>query len=226
MKTKGIWILGMIGVAALLYSCYPFPEEARAKSDLDTVISNFKEDVDFTSFTRYVLYDSVAVLSNDGEDVGPDDPFYTTGLDSLILAEVEAQMNALGYMRVNANQGPQIGVVATALSATNTVVTSPGWWWSYPGYGWWWQGGGYPFLGSSYLPGWYANYYEYSQGSVVLDMVDLNPASDEEAFIWNAIVNGLLDESQTSSGAQRIQDGVRSAFQQSRNFYPREPNSN
>ena len=227
-RRKGIIVAGLVVGLVFLQGCYPFPDEPRANADLDAVVSQFREGVDFNAFSRYYLWDSVAVLVDEGKPpLSQGDVFYQNGIDSLILLEIEVQMDMLGYQRVDFNQNPELGVVATAIiSEFTVVVTNPGWWWGYPGYGWWWNSGfgyGYPFYGGGYSPLWYNSYYQHTTGSVIIDMVDLSATEADTAFVWNAIVNGLVDESQTEITGDRIKKGIESAFHQSRNFYEREP---
>ncbi len=218
MYRKFILSLGLAGLFSFMGGCYPYPETNLAKSDLDIVITNYNGEVDFTQYKTYVLYDSVALIIDKDEGAGSDDTFYTNGFDQLILAEIEKQMDALGYIRKNADAFPDLGVAATAFRIENVEITSiPGWWWGFPGYGWW--GPGYT---PGYNPGdWYSTFYTYQQGTIVIDMEDMQKAQTDTALVWNVAINGLVDEN-TQVTSQRISAAVESAFKQSRNFYPRE----
>jgi len=210
--------IGLISAATtvLLWGCYPYPNTDIAKSDLDIVITNFQDDIDFTAYRTYVLYDSVPLIIGEDEGAGSNDPFYQNGYDQEILNEIEKQMDDLGYTRIQSAQFPDLGIAATAFRILNVEITSaPGWWWGYPGYGWW--GGGY---NPGYIPGWYNSFYTYQQGTIILDLEDLQKDQSDTALVWNGVINGLVDENSTTS-SERITNAVESAFKQSRNFYPR-----
>jgi hypothetical protein len=204
-------------VVLLMAGCYPYPDNNAIKEDLDIAVTAFQDSIDFTSYRKYYLYDSVNLLVNEGETVGPDDPFFANGLDQIILNEIEVQMKALGYQRVDYFAFPEIGVVATALRVDNVGTTGvPGWWWGYPGYG-----AGYPGFSGGSPPYWYSSFYSYETGSIVIDMRDFSIKDANETYVWTGYINGLLGETGTSTDV-RIQQAVKSTFLQSRNFYPRE----
>ena len=206
-----------------LVGCYPYPDTQVVESDLDIVVTHFNDSTDFTTISTYILVDSIAILSED--DIQSDDPFYENELDEVVLDEIRAQMNALGYTEVFQSFSADVGIVATGLRVENTgVISTPGWWWGYPGYGYWydpWYGSPYPYYGGGY--GWYSTYYSYEKGSLVISMVDLNASEEEDTFIWTAFVNGLLGDVVPVT-PDRLSRSVESAFKQSRNFYPRETN--
>ena len=57
----------------------------------------------------------------------------------------------------------------------------------------------------------------YTTGTVILDMVDVDGASEEEQtfpIVWNAIINGLVTGSDASL-ANRIETNINQAFAQS-----------
>lgn len=213
-----IYLLALAGFLGFTGGCYPYPETSVVKSDLDIVISNYNDKVDFSQYKTYVLFDSVALIIEEDEGADSDDPFYQNGYDQYILDEIKNQMEALGYTRKNVDAFPDLGVAATAFRIVNVEITSiPGWWWGFPGYGWWGPGNT-----PGYNPGgWYSTFYTYQQGTIVIDMEDLQKAQSDTALVWNSVINGLVDVN-TEVTSQRISTAVESAFKQSRNFYPRE----
>jgi len=212
-------LLMPLSLMIILGGCYPYPSEEIYLTDLDIVVTQYKEEVDFSKFTTYILVDSVVILGDDGE-VGSDDPFYTNGYDQLILDEIRTQLDNYGYVSEDDPRRADVGVVASALRVLNEgVILSPGWWYGYPGYGYWyggWYGGGYPGYGYG---GWYGTYYSYEKGSIVIDMVDMEAEADS-ALIWTGFLNGLTSDN-NSLTEERITKSIESAFLQSRNFYPR-----
>lgn len=218
MKRTVIFSLALAGFPNFMGGCYPYPETNVVKSDLDIVITNFNDKVDFSQYKTYVLYDSVALIIEKGEGADNDDLFYQNGFDQIILDEIEIQMEALGYIRRNVDAFPDLGVAATAFRVNNVEITSvSGWWWGFPGYGWW--GPGYT---PGYIPGdWYSTFYTYQLGTIVIDMEDMQKVQSDTGLVWNSVVNGLVDEN-TEVTSQRISAAVENAFKQSRSFYPRE----
>ena len=86
----------------------------------------------------------------------------------------------------------------------------------WPGWGWW--GGWPPYYGPGYCGGLpWIPVGSYTTGTVILDMIDVNGASEvEETFpiIWNGLINGLVTGSDASVGA-RINTNINQAFDQS-----------
>ena len=207
------WMILLVVMAG----CYPYPDNNAIREDLDIVVTAFQDSIDFTSYKKYYLYDSVKLLVDESETVDPDDPFYSSGLDQVILNEIETQMNDLGYQRVDFFAFPDIGVEATALRVNNVANTGgAGWWWGYPGYG-----GGLPGFSGGSPQYWYTSFYTYETGSIVIDMRDFDKKDVDETFVWTGYINGLLGETSTTTDV-RVRQAVESAFKQSRNFYPRE----
>ena len=212
MMEWGLFLLLVISAG-----CYPYPDNNAIREDLDIVITSYQDSVDFTQYKTYYLYDSVHLLVDPGETVGSDDPFYNNGIDQVILNEIEVQMDALGYKRIDLFAFPDIGVSATALRVETVSYTSvPGWWWVYPGYG-----GGFPGYSGGSPTYWSGTYYAYESGSVVIDMRDFKIKDVDSTYVWTGYINGLLGETTTST-SERVKRSVESAFIQSRNFYPRE----
>ena len=87
---KRYWQRVTIGLLALLLTrCYP--SEDFTVEELDTVITNYDEDEDYSRFTTFAVPDSVARIGGDGsEDPGP--------FDDLILDLVRSNMLDLGYI--------------------------------------------------------------------------------------------------------------------------------
>lgn len=213
-------LLMPLSLMIVVGGCYRYPEADIYLTDLDIVVTHYRESVDFSEFSSYILVDSVVIFDDEGE-VDSDDPFYINGYDQVILDEIRTQLGNLGYVSEEDPRRADVGVVATALRVLNEgIIYSPGWWYGYPGYGWWyggWYGSPYPGYGYG---GWYGSYYSYEKGSIVIDMVDLNPSDPDSTLIWTGLVNGLTSDN-NSLTVERITNSIESAFLQSRNFYPR-----
>ena len=121
-------------------------------------------------------------------------------------------MGELGYTKVNTideNNLPDLIITAQALATTyaDIDIIWDGW------YDWW----GYydPFY-----PGWYPVYYEWTEGTIFIEMGDANTLDEEEQqidIVWGAGINGLVRGSQ-SGNIQFINDQIDEAFDQSDDY--------
>jgi Domain of unknown function (DUF4136) len=190
-----------------LAACWP--GDVSSVQDLDVVLTVHDSTADFSKPT-YAMPDTVMEI-----DLGIGDKIEISHqYDSLILAEVARQMNALGYQRQTPAQVQQNGadyILVVQVSARE--VTS--YYASYPGCGYWdyWYWG---YWGGCW--GWYyppvVGEVTYQVGTVFMDMLEGTVDPDQEAFprIWIGALNGLLQGSATQ---QRIISGIEQAYAQS-----------
>jgi len=146
--------------------------------------------------------------------------------DEFIIEQVRLNMLKLGFVE-ESNPGvnpPDVSITLSALSSEHEVYT-----W-YPYWGWYW---GYPYKNADsdanskkssvaydyYYPWYpYGTYYTYQSASLLMEMVDVARIDpDEEAIpvIWAGIVNGVLEQSQTTSTQNRLSKGIDQCFSQS-----------
>jgi hypothetical protein len=202
-KIKQIKILLILGLlvmtSTLITSCYP--DYGLTTSDYD-IVATFKEDAnDFQSYktngaTFYISETIKRLTDNVGgseDDPGP--------YDQQILDEIEKQMIAYGYTKVDSIQQPDV-FISVGITKSENVVYYPGYWYGW--YGW-------------YYP-WYGGYaYSYTTGSLFVTMIDRNKideANKVTGAVWAGIANGVLDDTNANI-LTRVINSVDKMFEQS-----------
>lgn len=212
MYTLAFLLLGAIFV---FFACYP--GSPLSVNDLDVVATFHDPNANFASKKTYAMPDTVlhVVDSTKTDDISRE-------FDAMMLAQVAQNMEKMGYTRVMdpVNQKFDVAVLVRVTTSTHTGYQYYPWW----GYWGWWPGwGGYPGYGPGW-GGWYPWYpggtvYQYTTGTLFVDMVDPeSPNNEEEALpsIWVAAMNGLLSTSASSTiSADRIKRNIDLAFEQS-----------
>ncbi len=214
MKKKRWFALpALAGALLTVSSCYP--GEVTNLQQLDLVITAHDETVTFSSFSTYVLLDSVVhvdLLDNDNDDLLNRDN------DALVLSQIRSKIEALGYVEETdpANSTPDVILQVAALAVTNTEAYV-----SYPWYDWY---GWYPYYGCC-GPG-YGYYYpwaptidvvQYNTGTLVITMIDPTREGVDAntiSVIWVGGINGLLEGSDAALAA-RVTEAIDQAFDQS-----------
>jgi hypothetical protein len=196
----------LILIPLFLSSCYP--DYGMSTSDYDIVVTRYDKNVNFQTFKTYALPDSVFHLLPEDEDDN-----ISRVYDDKIINKVKENLENLGYKSVPADSDHVTDqTIIVMISATNSTYQGysyyPGW--GYPGWGW-----GYP--GWGYYPGW-AVPYQYTTGSVILEMYDGSKVDDDISLapiVWLSGVNGLTSGSSSSTILNRINSSIDQAFKQS-----------
>jgi len=195
-------IVAMLMVSQVtLWGCYL--EGPDYTEELDLVYTNYNSSYDFVAENTYSMPDEIVKIT--GDPTSP--PEYISPIYAIpILAQIEANMTALGWTRVTDPNDSDVQLLPAAWTTTTLVG---GYWGGY--YCWW-----YPYYCGG---GWYYPYVpvtSYSTGTMVMTMV--NGDQNEEAIdgsklvLWSGAMNGLL-----SSGydIDRVKKGIDQAFAQS-----------
>ena len=143
------------------------------------------------------------------DDVEPEDAEALQEYYDAVLKEVNDNMAALNYVRVDSSDNPDMGLGITLISRTTHVI-SYNYWYYYPPY---W---GYPGYGYYYPWGTYVGSYE--EGAVIIDMADLTNIDEENRkinAIWAALVGGVLTGDKKTVISSRLISGIDQAFAQS-----------
>ena len=198
--------LAVLLLAALLTlaACYPGgPEDL---GDIGVALTFFDQNADFSGLRTYAMDDTVIALINPDDDSSrPLNRIY----DPVILAEIQAQMAARGFVREMdpETNPPDVGLFVGATQNDAYILFR---YWAYPP-GWWGPGWGWGYPPST-------GAVRYKEGSIIWFMADVReagslPPGGEVPVIWQAAINGALDSSdQIESG---IQTGIRQCFTQS-----------
>jgi len=169
-------------VLLLLWSCQREPDDARLVDQL-VVSTNFDPVADFSEYSTYAIpTDTIGFLSN----TNPNDTLLIAAESSYprpVLQAVKANMDALGFTRVDRNANPDIGVnvyVVTNIDLYQQVV--------YPNY---YYSNYYGYNSYYYYP--YVQTYAYNTGMLVLEIVDIKnkTANNKVKVIWYAYLGDL-----------------------------------
>lgn len=195
----------LFSLAFIVVSCSKYPTYTVNTSDLDMVWTNYDEAINFAGFKTYYVPDSIILE----DDVEPEDAEALQEYYDAVLKEVNDNMAALNYVRVDSSDNPDMGLGITLISRTTHVI-SYNYWYYYPPY---W---GYPGYGYYYPWGTYVGSYE--EGAVIIDMADLTNIDEENRkinAIWAALVGGVLTGDKKTVISSRLISGIDQAFAQS-----------
>jgi len=187
-----------------VWGCYPGDVSV---TELDTVLTLYDEETDFSNFQTFHLPDTIIHIGDDDDEI-------SRVFDQQMLAKVRDNMLDLGYTEVDDIEQSDIVVLLEISRSDLLVAYDPcpgcwcGYWCWYPGWGWYGYDPYYPWGGPVV--------YSYPVGSVFVtwydvqndDMPDVIPAP------WAATFNGLIEGSDSQIEA-RIERGIDQAFDQS-----------
>lgn len=178
-------ILLLAGIALLATACEKDPDMDKVDADL-VVYTDHDGDADFGSYKTYFLPDSIL------EAGGYKSSYWKDENAQAIIAQVEANMEARGYIReTDASKKDEVdlGVQVSYVAQTNYVTTGSyyGGWWDWGFWGPWWGGWYYPFTMT----------YSYNTNTLVVEMLDLTGKGTEGEqkanipVIWYANASGF-----------------------------------
>ena len=182
MKAKlGLLILG-VGMAFTL-SCTKYPAETdRLLEDL-AVITQYDTKVDFNTYKTYSITSYIMKVTD--KDTIP----ITDQTAVAVLAEIDKNMQARGFVKSAAAVKPDLGIEVFYFENT-TVYT---YYYDYWGY--------YPY-GGYYYPYYPVYYASYTTGLASIQLMDLKNVDPVKQLIycrWNAGIRGLLTGTHTTS---------------------------
>ena len=218
---QGVILAGAVVVLGLVVACYPGSIENVQETDV--VVTRRDTSANFASFLLYAMPDTVVQINDTAEGSVE----LSHEFDGLMIATVEQNMAALGYVRVDIpddpNDLPQDSVPDLLVLVTMVGVDNSYYVW-YPGWGYWdwWPGWGY---WPGYGPGWgwgypgYVGRVTYETGTVFVDMIDPNDPTPgveppEIPVVWTGALRGILSGG-AATAATRIVNGLNQAFDQS-----------
>lgn len=148
-------------------------------------ITNRDSAANFQDYKTFSIVDSVAVIQNN-QQAGME---LTSG-DAQLLQLITTQMEQRGYILVNKDQKPDLGINVTYIANSYTnIVQYPYNWWNTPGYfdPDYWGYGGYDY----YFPPSFG-LYQTNENYMTIDLLDLKNAPNDQKLeaIWNATLKG------------------------------------
>lgn len=176
-------ITALLGVAVLSSSCSKEPLNNLSEEETRIYITDHDSSVNFSSYKTYSISDSVAVI-NDNHSTKE-----RTAVDSAYIVAVKKYMQQNGYILVNKNQNPDIGVDVSRIYNTTGVISYYDYSDYYGGYydPYYWGYGGYGY----YMPYGY-DVYQITEGAISVDMLDLKNAASHQKinFLWTGLIRG------------------------------------
>jgi hypothetical protein len=186
MKRNGLLQLAVAVLCALLFSsCRKDPLKGLSEDESRIYITNYDTAVKFSNYKTFRIADSVAIISNNSAIRKEKTP-----ADSLYIAAVTQALQQRGYIKVNRDQNPDLGVTVSRISNTYTQVVSyvdydvyyatywDPFYWGYPGY-------------IYYFPVYYG-VYNISETAIAIDIVDLKNGKQNKQLkdIWSGLIRG------------------------------------
>ena len=185
----------IIGSMVLLQACFPYgPQDIE---EFDIVGTFYDKELNFSTYKTYAMPDSVAHL---GSGANPPSRDY----DALVLSQVAANMDALGYTRV---EDPDQSDMLVTIGATKEAYSLDN---SYD------SGDAY---GDDYDYGTFTYYdsgsgYEIETGTVLINMVDHKKNPSAVTPMWLGVINGVTEQSYTNT-SRRLIELINKCFSQS-----------
>jgi hypothetical protein len=196
--------LVVLGLLPILGACYPYDREST--SDYDVIATTFDPNAVFPDQNTYSMPDVIVEVTDPTTPPDQADRINAT-VEAAILGAIADNMADLGYTRVPNNPdgtAPSgVDVQITPFAAETTWVGGS----CYPYYYDWYYGG----------YGWcYPVYYSYTTGSVIVPMIDPDPALPPNSEpLWIAGINGIVGTDTPSATASRARNAINAAFSQS-----------
>lgn len=193
-------------VLLFMASCQKEPDTSKLSGNF-LVFTDYDTSEKFSDFEFFYIPDSILLISSSKT------PTYWKDqqAEELIMAVVD-NMTSYGFSRVSQKEYANVGIQMSYVESTYyfTNYSSPYWWWDYPGY---W----YPGYWGGYWNSWYYPYtvsYNYSTGSLLIELVKLDAETKKIPIIWNAYMSGLLYSS-NKINLQLSVEAINQAFKQS-----------
>lgn len=199
MKRK-IFSFAVMALVTVLFGCYPAGPEY--VDELDVTYSNYDKNFDFKSLGTYSMPDKIVKIT--GDPTAP--PEYVKDIYATpMLAQIDANMQGLGWTKVTANTTEDIQLLPASWSSTTIIYG--GYWGGY--YCWY-----YPYYCGG---GWYYPYTpvsSYTTGTLVMTITDpKNESTDGSRRVaWTGAINGILSG---TYNFDRITKGINQIFTQS-----------
>lgn len=184
-------------------SCTKDPLKNMTEAESRIYITNRDSAANFNSYKTYSIVDSVSLINNN-QFAGRE----ANDWDVQVISAVQNAMNARGFVKVNRNQNPDLGVnVSRVFSTTTSVVNLSSYWGGYGSYydPYYWGYGGYGY----YFPPTYG-VYQSTEAALSIDILDLKNASGSQTIrgVWNGLVrgSGIFQTSNVQSQIQALFD--------------------
>jgi hypothetical protein len=199
MRKRTISVVAIFSVL-FLWGCYP--DGPTYTEDMDLVVTHHNPDYDFAVKGTYAMPNKIVEITGNLQE-GDAPEYIPDGTAKSILDRVAANMESLGWQRVDVSANPDV-LLAPAAWETTTIYY-------YYDYWYWWYGGYYPYY-PYYPPVSYAG--SYTTGTLLLTIMDPDELSGTGNPVqqWTGAINGILDSKYEAS---RVLPLVDQMFEQS-----------
>src|SRR5438105_518064 len=142
MKRKFLlWSAALSSLTVLFSSCSKEPLKNLTEEESRIYITNYDSTANFKNFKTYSIVDSVALIDNNtlkGKAL--------TDYDAQVISALKSGMQERGFILVDKNSQPDLGINVSRITNTYTgVISYPDYWsyygsyydpyyWGYPGY--------------------------------------------------------------------------------------------
>jgi hypothetical protein len=153
--------------------------------------------VNFATFNTFSIADSVAYINNNQMVAR------YSAVDSQFIAAVKAQMQQRGFVLVPKNQKPDLGITVSRVYSTyQGIVEYSNNYYDY------WDPFYWGYGGSSYFFPSYYGVYQYTEGALSIDMLNLRdaPTTNQIRSVWNGFIrgSGIFDTQNVSTQVQAL----------------------
>ena len=173
-------------IAGTFSSCKKNVLKDLSEDEARIYITNYDPNVNFTNFRTFSIVDSVAVISNNQLQTKS-----VTDYDVQVLATIKSNMEQRGFLLVDKNSHPDLGINVSRITSTQTgIVSYPDYWDYYDNYydPYYWGYGGYGYS-SPYSYG----VYQIKDGALSIDILNLKDApnnGNKIGTVWSALARG------------------------------------
>jgi len=175
MKTK-LTLLLFASVALFFASCTKYPPTSdRLLEDL-AIVTQYDTKINFNDYKTYSITNVITKITD------KDTTYISDANATSTLNQIAKNMDARGFVKAAAGVKPDFGIQVLYFENTNVYVYYYDWWGYYP---YWYYYYPYP---TTY-------YYTYTTGMgniELIDMKNVNTASNVLYIRWNAYIRGLL----------------------------------
>lgn len=198
MKIRINSVLYLLPLLIAMVGCYPNSQEYT--SDYDLIGAVRSPDFDFNTASTFALPDSIVFIKDEDDSK----TYITDDQEKQIIANVRGHFISMGWVDSSYAVVDTLPDVVVTITGIATKYSGSYWnYWGWYGGGWY---GGYPGYGwgGGYYPGYgYPTYYEYTTGTIILDMVDWKNIeeyvdTEKNPFVWGGAMNGLVNRTPVS----------------------------
>ena len=203
MKRKIAWCIPVL--CFIITSCSKDPVRNLTEEESRIYITNYDTTVNFRNYRTFSITDSVALISNNQFEGRQ-----KNAVDVKFLNAVKQGLQDRGYILVNKDQNPDLGVALSRIRNTSSSLVNYTDYGGYYGSYWdpyYWGSPGYDY----YFPTYYG-IYESTETALMIDVFDLKNSQQNNQIrsLWSGMIRGSGIFNESTAGSQ-----VASLFNQS-----------